>query len=131
LKAYHFGEEKSMAKIMGNLKITFPSEQEITENGAQENLHNLKRKVKELKHSLNSDKIPLLSEQNPPTKEITNMLVTEWNWDTALRVRGEEEREEGREEGQNLVLELMEQGYTPAEIKAKLAQTKATQTAGK
>jgi hypothetical protein len=69
LKAYHFGEEKSMAKIMGDPKITFPSEQEIAENGVQENLYNLKQKVKELKNSLNSDRIPLLSEQNPPILE--------------------------------------------------------------
>jgi hypothetical protein len=50
------------------------------------------------------------------------MLVTEWNWDTALRVRGEEEREEGREEGQSMVLELVKQGYTAEQIEAKLAQ---------
>jgi hypothetical protein len=61
------------------------------------------------------------------SSEVINMLVTEWNWDTALRVR----KEEGREEGQNMVLKLMEQGYTPAEIKAKLAQAKAAQAAGK
>jgi hypothetical protein len=65
------------------------------------------------------------------SKEITNMLVTEWNWDTALRVRGEEEREEGREEGQSMVLELVKQGYTAEQIEAKLAQTKITQTGGK
>jgi flagellar biosynthesis/type III secretory pathway protein FliH len=61
------------------------------------------------------------------------MLLTEWNWDDAKEVWFEEGREEGlaegreeglaegREEVQNLVLELMEQGYTAEQIKAKLA----------
>jgi flagellar biosynthesis/type III secretory pathway protein FliH len=78
--------------------------------------------------------------------EVTNMLLTEWNWDDALAVREEEGREEGRkegleegleegreeglEEGQNMVLELLDQGYTPEQIRAKL-KTSSTKTAGK
>ncbi|MDR1506360.1 MAG: hypothetical protein LBI67_04595, partial [Treponema sp.] len=84
------------------------------------------------------------------SSEVINMLLTEWNWDDALAVREEEGRqegieqglekgreegreeglemgrEEGREEGLEMgreeILELMEQGYTFAEIKAKLAE---------
>jgi hypothetical protein len=59
------------------------------------------------------------------SKEIANMLVTEWNWDTALKVR----EEEGREEGQNMVLELMKQGYTAEQIEARLSIK--TETASK
>jgi hypothetical protein len=53
--------------------------------------------------------------------EVINMLLTEWNWDDAKQVWQEEAREEGREEGQNIVLELMRQGYTPEQIEAKLS----------
>jgi hypothetical protein len=52
--------------------------------------------------------------------EVVNMLVTEWDWDTAFAVQ----REEGREEGQDMVLELLDQGYTPEQIRATLASTK-------
>jgi predicted transposase/invertase (TIGR01784 family) len=31
--------------------------------------------------------------------EVMNMLITEWDWDKALKIRGEEGREEGIEEG--------------------------------
>jgi flagellar biosynthesis/type III secretory pathway protein FliH len=62
------------------------------------------------------------------------MLLTEWNTEEWGEVRWEEGweegREEGREDGQAKVLELMEQGYTSAEIKAKLAQAKSTETIG-
>ena len=53
--------------------------------------------------------------------EVVNMLMTEWNWDDALEVRWEEGREEGRGEGANMVLELMEQGYTSEQIRAMLS----------
>jgi hypothetical protein len=56
-------------------------------------------------------------------------LLEEWNWDTAKVVWQREAREEGREEGEIKVLELMEQGYTPEQIKAKLSLK--TETAGK
>jgi hypothetical protein len=61
--------------------------------------------------------------------EVMNMLLTEWNWDDALAVR----EEEGREEGQNMVLEFMKQGYTAEQIEEKLAALKPerTETAGK
>ncbi|MDR1932876.1 MAG: Rpn family recombination-promoting nuclease/putative transposase [Spirochaetales bacterium] len=60
--------------------------------------------------------------------EVINMLLTEWDWDDALAVR----EEEGREEGQNMVLELIDQGYTPQQIRAKLEAIKASgaKTAG-
>jgi hypothetical protein len=48
--------------------------------------------------------------------EVVNMLLTEWNWDDAKAVWWEE----GREEGENRVLELVKQGYTPEQIEAKL-----------
>jgi hypothetical protein len=47
-----------MAKITGNPRITVPSEQEITQKGAKESLHNLKQKVRELQQSLLNDNIP-------------------------------------------------------------------------
>jgi hypothetical protein len=61
--------------------------------------------------------------------EVINMLFDEWKLEDALVV----EREEGREEGQNMVLELMEGGYTPEEIRAKLAafQTGVQNLAGR
>jgi hypothetical protein len=40
------------------------------------------------------------------------MLLTEWNWDNAKVVWWEE--------GENRVLELVRQGYTPEQIEAKL-----------
>jgi hypothetical protein len=56
--------------------------------------------------------------------EVVNMLFDEWKLEDALVV----EREEGREEGQNKVLELMEQGYTVEQIKTKLSQSGNSQT---
>ncbi|GHV50672.1 hypothetical protein AGMMS49579_04620 [Spirochaetia bacterium] len=65
--------------------------------------------------------------------EVVNMLLTEWNWDDAKEVWQEEAREEGEKIGEkigeNKVLELMEQGYTAEQIKAKLSTR--TETAGK
>jgi hypothetical protein len=71
------------------------------------------------------------------SKEVMNMLLTEWNWDDALAVQREEGleegvakglekgREEGLEEGvekgQNMILELMRQGYSMEQIEAILA----------
>jgi hypothetical protein len=56
-------------------------------------------------------------------KEVMNMLLTEWNWDDALDVRFEEGRKEGRkvgrEEGQQYILDLLAQGFTPDEIKQR------------
>jgi hypothetical protein len=79
------------------------------------------------------------------SREVMNMLVTEWNWDDALAVREEEGwkkgreegrdegREEGVEEGQNMILELMKQGYSAEQIEAILAEGKSagTEIAGK
>jgi hypothetical protein len=53
--------------------------------------------------------------------EVLNMLLTEWNWDDAIAIQ----REEGREEGQAMVLELMKQGYSPEQIEAKLSALKS------
>jgi hypothetical protein len=57
------------------------------------------------------------------------MLMAEWKLEDALVV----EREEGREEGQNAVLELVRQGYSAEQIEAKLAadESSRTETAGK
>jgi SOS response regulatory protein OraA/RecX len=49
------------------------------------------------------------------------MLLTEWNWDDAFTIQ----REEGREEGQNAVLELVRQGFSAEQIEAKLAAIKS------
>jgi hypothetical protein len=63
--------------------------------------------------------------------EVFNMLTTEWNWDTALRVSKEEGVEIGREEGMRLgqetILELVEQGYTAAQIKEILTKGEVSQ----
>jgi predicted transposase YdaD len=60
--------------------------------------------------------------------EVMNMLLTEWNTVEYGEVQREEGREEGleegREEGRKMVLELMEQGYTPEQIRAQLASMK-------
>jgi hypothetical protein len=64
--------------------------------------------------------------------EVINMLLTEWNWDDALAVREEEGRTEGWTEGQNMVLELVRQGYSVEQIEARLAagESGRTGTAG-
>ncbi|MDR1949489.1 MAG: hypothetical protein LBQ38_08855 [Spirochaetaceae bacterium] len=49
--------------------------------------------------------------------EVINMLLTEWNWDNALAVS----KEEGREEGQKAILDMVRQGYTAEQIEAMLA----------
>jgi flagellar biosynthesis/type III secretory pathway protein FliH len=69
------------------------------------------------------------------------MLYTEWNWDDALAVRAEESWQEGREEGleegmtaglakgreegQNMILELVKQGHSAAQIEAILAESRS------
>ncbi|MDR2029102.1 MAG: hypothetical protein LBP93_06150, partial [Treponema sp.] len=58
--------------------------------------------------------------------EVVNMLLTEWNTVEYGEVQREEGREEGMEKGVNRVLELMEQGYTPEQIRAKLASEKTS-----
>ncbi|MDR0303959.1 MAG: hypothetical protein LBH98_04195 [Chitinispirillales bacterium] len=52
--------------------------------------------------------------------EVMSMLLTEWNWDDALRVQKEEGRQEGRQEERRKLLELLEQGITLSEVKKKL-----------
>jgi hypothetical protein len=54
--------------------------------------------------------------------EVVNMVLSEWNLDEAKEVWQEEARDEGRVEGEAKVLELMEQGYTVEQVKAKLAE---------
>jgi hypothetical protein len=52
--------------------------------------------------------------------EVFNMLLSEWNWDDALAIR----KEEGREEGQNMILNLMKEGYSAEQIESILAESK-------
>jgi hypothetical protein len=47
-----------------------------------------------------------------------NMLLDEWNWDEAKEVW----REEVQEEERNRLLELIDQGYTMEQLKAKLSK---------
>ncbi|MCL2102060.1 MAG: hypothetical protein FWH22_10155, partial [Fibromonadales bacterium] len=54
------------------------------------------------------------------SSEIENMLLTEWNWDDALAVAREEEREKALKEGREELLTLLRQGYTLHEIEQKL-----------
>jgi hypothetical protein len=51
-----------------------------------------------------------------------NMLLEEWNLDEAKEVWREEAREETREEERNQILELINQGYTTEQLKAKLSK---------
>jgi hypothetical protein len=62
---------------------------------------------------------PFLEEHG---SEVMNMLLEEWNWEEAKEVW----REEALEEGRNQILELMEQGYTAEQIKAKLTEDSLT-----
>ena len=49
--------------------------------------------------------------------EVSNMLITEWNWDDYVDVQREEGREEGREEkAEEAVKNLLEYGMTPEQI---------------
>jgi predicted transposase YdaD len=59
--------------------------------------------------------------------EVVNMLLTEWSTVEYGEVQREEGREEGRGEGQDMVLKLVEQGYTPEQIRAKLRAGKAAE----
>ena len=58
--------------------------------------------------------------------EVINMLRTEFNMDTALKVARKEGRQEGLEKGQDYVLELMAQGLSYEEIKKKIEESKKT-----
>jgi len=59
--------------------------------------------------------------------EVLNMLLTEWNTEDAKKVWYEDGlldgREEGIEKGQNIILELLEQGMSLEDIKIHLKQT--------
>ncbi|MDR3284945.1 MAG: hypothetical protein LBS97_07195 [Treponema sp.] len=52
--------------------------------------------------------------------EVVNMLLTEWNMDKALGVRGREAWEDGRTEGVRIgetkVIEMLQSGKWPEEI---------------
>jgi hypothetical protein len=54
--------------------------------------------------------------------EVLNMLLTEWN----TIEYGEVQREEGRD----MVLGLLDQGYTPEQIRARLEAARTAETAG-
>jgi hypothetical protein len=54
--------------------------------------------------------------------EVQNMAFGEWDWDEAKAAWQEEAREEGREEDQKQVLELIDQGYTLEQLKVRLAE---------
>jgi hypothetical protein len=48
------------------------------------------------------------------------MLLTEWNWDDALRVRREDGIKEGMQQGMQQMLELLEKGLSLTEVKKQL-----------
>jgi len=64
------------------------------------------------------------------SSEVLNMLIRgEWNIEEAIAVRCEEAREDALEERNNEVLDLIEKGYTTADIKSHLLkQTRHRQT---
>jgi len=61
--------------------------------------------------------------------EVLNMLFTEWNMDDALAVRYEEGHEDGREERDNEILDLINKGYTSADIEKHLREQARSATA--
>jgi hypothetical protein len=69
--------------------------------------------------------------------EVLNMLFTEWNLDDAIAVAKEEALEDGidigvgkgREERDNEILDLIEKGYTSADIKNHLCKQTRSATA--
>jgi hypothetical protein len=52
--------------------------------------------------------------------EVLNMILEEWNTEDAIAFAREEGREDGLEEGREEVMELLAQGLTPEEIKARV-----------
>jgi flagellar biosynthesis/type III secretory pathway protein FliH len=64
--------------------------------------------------------------------EVKNMVMGEWDMDTALEVAKEEGWEEGKEEGWEEcledVLELVRQGYSAEMIERKLQNRKGSAT---
>jgi hypothetical protein len=54
--------------------------------------------------------------------EVLNMLLDEWNLDEAKEVWQEEAMEKTKEEDWNQILELIDQGYTAEQLKAKLSK---------
>jgi hypothetical protein len=60
------------------------------------------------------------------------MLEGEWDMDMALKIRGEEMWQDGREgglaEGATKVLDLVEQGYSAQQIRDMLARQPTTTT---
>ncbi|MDR3160626.1 MAG: hypothetical protein LBU28_03325, partial [Spirochaetaceae bacterium] len=59
------------------------------------------------------------------SREVMNMLLTEWNWDDALAVREEEGREEGWEKGreagrEEAIKNLLQFGMSPEQISRAL-----------
>jgi predicted transposase/invertase (TIGR01784 family) len=55
------------------------------------------------------------------SSEVRNMLLTEWNWDTALEISKEEGMQQGMQKGMQKVLDVLQQeGYDIKSIKNKL-----------
>ena len=61
--------------------------------------------------------------------EVHNMLLSGWNWDDAKRVWQREAREDARDERDNEILDLIEKGYTAADIKSHLRKQTRSATA--
>jgi hypothetical protein len=63
------------------------------------------------------------------SSEVNNMLLTEWDWDAALRVRGEECRAEGKiegkiegkTEGMQQIFEYLTSGHSLEDAKKKFS----------
>ena len=61
--------------------------------------------------------------------EVHNMLFGEWNWDDAKRVWQKEAKEDGRNERDNEILDLIKKGYTAADIEKHLRKQTRSATA--
>ena len=61
--------------------------------------------------------------------EVHNMLLSGWNWDDAKRVWQREAREDEREENRKEILDLIDKGYTSADIKNHLRKQTRPATA--
>jgi hypothetical protein len=97
------GYAEFVARVRENQKAAMPLEEAVT--GA------VRRCIKD------GILAPFLEEHG---SEVMNMLLKEWDWDLAKEVWQEEAMEKGIEKDRNQILELINQGYTIEQLKAKL-----------
>jgi predicted transposase/invertase (TIGR01784 family) len=70
------------------------------------------------------DKMEMIARDPALLRTYEQYEKAESDWNSGIYDARQEGEQKGRQEGENKVLELMEQGYTAAQIKAKLAAAK-------